>query len=170
MYIVLNIRNNVSLVNIIPLQLPCVVRKPNIVKIPLIPIISHKCAYFSRDIDKPITVNSEISNGIIYIHDLFPEKNKEQKLILLYKNSENDLEFTKPIITLEPNVKIQSVVNELKKKKKDEIINKSNYKIENKKKKTNNKNQTPNTNTQTTKKKKKTKKIKKKKKEKKDYE
>ena len=95
-----------------------------------IPIISHKCAYFSRDIDKPITVNSEISNGIIYIHDLFPEKNKEQKLILLYKNSENDQEFTKPIITLEPNVKIQSVVNELKKKKIDEIINKSDYKIE----------------------------------------
>ena len=95
-----------------------------------IPIISHKCAYFSRDIDKPITINSEISNGIIYIHDLFPEKNKEQKLILLYKNSENDQEFTKPIITLEPNVKIQSVVNELKKKKIDEIINKSDYKIE----------------------------------------
>ena len=38
---------------------------------------------FSRDIDKPITVNSEISNGIIYIHDLFPEKNKEQKWNLL---------------------------------------------------------------------------------------
>ena len=38
----LNIRNNVSLVNIIPLQLPCVVRKPNIVKIPLIPINSMK--------------------------------------------------------------------------------------------------------------------------------
>jgi hypothetical protein len=39
---VLNIKNNVSFVNIIPLQLPCVVRKPNIVKIPLIPINSMK--------------------------------------------------------------------------------------------------------------------------------
>lgn len=42
MYIVLNNKNKVSLVKIIPLQLPGVVLKPNIVNIPLIPINSIK--------------------------------------------------------------------------------------------------------------------------------
>ena len=82
-----------------------------------VPIISHKYAYFSCDFKRQITVNSEISKGIIYIHDLFPEKNKEQKLILLYKDTENNQEFAKAIITLEPNIKIRNVVNELRKKK-----------------------------------------------------
>ena len=95
-----------------------------------VPILSIKSAYFSCDCKRQMTVNSEISKGIIYIHDLFPEKNKEQKLILLYKDAENNQEFTKAIITLEPNIKIQNVVNELKKKKIDEILNRSDYNIE----------------------------------------
>ena len=39
-------------------------------------------------INKPITINSEISNGIIYIHDPVVDNFKEQKLILLYKENE----------------------------------------------------------------------------------
>ena len=95
-----------------------------------VPILSHQCAYFSKSIKKQITVNGQISNGVIYIHDLFPEKNKEQKLILFYKQPGNDQEFIKPIITLEPKVKIQDVVKKLKAKKIDEILNQSEYKIE----------------------------------------
>ena len=71
-----------------------------------IPILSHQCVYFGKAIEKSITVKSEISNGVIYIHDLFPVKNKEQKLILLYKDPSNNQEFIKPIITLNPNINI----------------------------------------------------------------
>ena len=95
-----------------------------------VPIISIKSAYFSCDCKRQMTVNSEISKGIIYIYDFFPEKNKEQKLTLLYKDAENEKEFTKAIITLEQNIKIQNVVKELRKKKIDEILNRSDYNIE----------------------------------------
>ncbi len=95
-----------------------------------VPILSHQCAYFSNLIKKKTTINAQIANGVIYIHDLFPEKNKEQKLILFYKDPENGQEFRKPIITLEPNVKIQEVVRKLKTKKIDEILNQHEYKIE----------------------------------------
>ena len=63
-----------------------------------VPILSHQCAYFSKYIIKQITVNAQISNGVIYIHDLFPAKNEEQKLILLYKDPEDNKEFMKNII------------------------------------------------------------------------
>ena len=33
-----------------------------------VPILSHQCAYFSKYIIKQITVNAQISNGVIYIH------------------------------------------------------------------------------------------------------
>ena len=95
-----------------------------------IPILSHQCAYFSKYIKKLMVVNAQISNGVIYIHDHFPEKNKEQKLILFYKDLEDNQEFIKSIITLEPNVKIQEVVKKLKTKKIDEILNQHEYKIE----------------------------------------
>ena len=49
------------------------------------PILAHQCAYFMKSIKEAIEINSEISNGIIYFLNPFPEKNKEQKLILLYK-------------------------------------------------------------------------------------
>ena len=95
-----------------------------------IPILSHQCTYFVKSIKKQITVNAQISNGVIYIHDPIPEKNKEKKLILLYKQSENDQDFIKPIITLEPKIKIQDVVKKLKTKKIDEILAQSEYKID----------------------------------------
>ena len=95
-----------------------------------IPIVSHQCTYFIKCIKKCITINAQISNGVIYIHNLFPPKNKEQKLILLYKDLEDNQEFKKFIITLEPNVKIQEVVKKLKTKKIDEILNQHEYKIE----------------------------------------
>ena len=95
-----------------------------------VPILSHQCTYFVKYIKKPITINAQISNGVIYIHDLYPEKNKEQKLILFFKDPENDQEFKKPIITLDQKEKIQEVVKKLKTKKIDEILNQSEFKIE----------------------------------------
>ena len=95
-----------------------------------IPILSYHCSYFSKYIKKQITIKAQISNGVIYIHDFFPPKNKEQKLILLYKDLEDNQEFIKPIITLKPNVKIQEVVKKLKTKKIDEILIQHEYIIE----------------------------------------
>ena len=95
-----------------------------------VPILSSQCTYFVKSIKKQITINAQISNGVIYIHDLYPEKNKEQKLILFFKDPENDQEFKRPIITLDPKEKIKEVVNKLKTKKIDEILNQSEYKIE----------------------------------------
>ena len=94
-----------------------------------IPILSIHSAYFTNSMISQITINSEISNGIIYIYDQFPEKDKERKLILLYRNPENEQEFIKPVITLEPKANIQNVVKELKKKKIDEILNERGYDI-----------------------------------------
>ena len=39
-----------------------------------VPILSHQSAYFAKSIKKQITINAQIANGVIYIHDLFPEK------------------------------------------------------------------------------------------------
>ena len=99
-----------------------------------IPLLSHKCVYFSSSIKAKFTINSEISKGIIFIHDLFPEKDKEQNLILLYKNLGKNKEFNKIIIKLEPKVNIRNVIKELKNKEIEEILNilnnkKYNYKI-----------------------------------------
>ena len=88
-----------------------------------IPLLSHKCAYFSYSIKGKFTINSEIYKGIIFIHDLFPEKDKEQNLILLYKNLGKNKEFNKIIVKLDPKVKIPNVVKELKNKEIEEILN-----------------------------------------------
>ena len=95
-----------------------------------IPILSNQCIYILKLINKPFTINSEISNGIIFIHDQFPDKDKEQKLILLYKNNPQSNDFIRPVITLESKVNIKNVVKELKKKKIDEIMKQTDYKIE----------------------------------------
>ena len=94
-----------------------------------VPIISHKCAYFSNSIKGKFTINSEISKGVIFIHDLFPDKNKEQKLILLYKEAGKNQDFIRPVITLDPKAKIQNVVKELKNKPINEILNKKEFNI-----------------------------------------
>ena len=94
-----------------------------------LPVLAHQCAYFMKSINSPITINSEISNGIIYIQNPFPEKNKEQKLILLNKNEYSD-DFIRHVITLEPNVKVKDVVKELKKKNINEIMNQKEFKLE----------------------------------------
>ena len=94
-----------------------------------IPILSHHFAYFIHNIDGVIQINSEISNGIIYIYDPFPEKNKEQKLILLYKQNEKSKNFNKTIITVEPEIKIRDKIRELSRKSIDEILNQNEYHI-----------------------------------------
>ena len=76
------------------------------------------------------TINSEISNGIIYIYNSIPEKNKEQKLILLYTESSESEYLIKLKITLEPEIKIKVIVKEFKKKNIDEILYQKEYKIE----------------------------------------
>ena len=93
------------------------------------PVLALQCTYFMKSIKSPITINSEISNGIIYIQNPFPEKDKEQKLILLNKNANSD-DFIRHAITFEPNVKVKDIVKELKKKNIDEIMNQKEYKLE----------------------------------------
>ena len=71
-----------------------------------LPVLSHLCGYFMNSINSPLTIKSEISNGVIYFQNQYPDKNKEQKLILLYKDKENSNDFIRPVITLEPNSKM----------------------------------------------------------------
>ena len=94
-----------------------------------LPVLAHQCAYFMKSINSPITINSEISNGIIYIQNPFPEKNKSQKLILLNRKENSD-DFIRHAITFEPNVKVKDVVKELKKKNINEIMNQKEFKLE----------------------------------------
>ena len=55
-----------------------------------IPVLASQCAYLVKSILDPVIIISKISNGIIYISNPFPERDKEQKLILLYKESEEN--------------------------------------------------------------------------------
>ena len=95
-----------------------------------IPKLPSFCPYFEKDMQKRISVNSQISNGVIYIYDMFPIKNEKQKLILLYNEKGINQEFTKLIFTFEPDVKIINVIKKLKKMKIDEILNQIEYKFE----------------------------------------
>ena len=94
-----------------------------------IPFLSSQCAYLMISILDPVTITSKISNGIIYISNPFPEKDKEQKLILLYKESEENKYFKKAIITLEPQINVKNFIKELSKKNIGEILNQKEYKI-----------------------------------------
>ena len=95
-----------------------------------VPILAHQCAYFAHAIKNKFQINSEIYNGIIFIHDPFPEKNKEQKLILLYKEEGKSNDFIRPVITLEPKENIKNVIKKLKDKKIEEILNQKEYKLD----------------------------------------
>ena len=95
-----------------------------------IPILANYCSYFMMFIICPLTITSEISNGIIYIHDPYKNRNEEQKLILLYKENKDNKEFSKAVITLEPSKNINNVIKELSKRNINEILNQSSYKIE----------------------------------------
>jgi len=95
-----------------------------------IPILSSQCAYLSHAIKNKFTINSEISNGIIFIHDQFPDKDKEKKLILLYKEEGKSNDFIRPVITLDPKENIKNVIKNLKNKKIEEILNQKEYKLD----------------------------------------
>ena len=84
---------------------------------------------FIKHINGVVSINSEISNGIIYIHEPVTNKNKEQKLILLYKDNEENLDFQGGIITLDPKDKIKDVIKNLSKKNINEIIQQKGLKI-----------------------------------------
>ena len=86
-----------------------------------VPVLALHSAYFSSYIDGQITINSEISKGIIYINEPFPEKNKEQKLILLYKENAQSKDFTKAIITFDAKTNLKNVIKDLTQKSIDEI-------------------------------------------------
>ena len=88
----------------------------------LIPVLAFYCTYFTNSINGQITINSEISKGIIYTYEPFPEKNQEQKLILLYKGKEQTKDFIKSIITLEAKANIKNVIKDLSTKTIDEIL------------------------------------------------
>ena len=87
-----------------------------------IPILASHSAYFSNAINGQITINSEISKGIIYISEQFPEKDKEQKLILLYKENEQSKDLSKAIITFQGKDNIKNIIKDLTQKNLDEIM------------------------------------------------
>ena len=87
-----------------------------------IPVLAIYCTYFTHSINGQITINSEISKSIIYTYEPFPEKNQEQKLILLYKEEEQNKDFIKSIITLEAKANIKNVIKDLSTKTIDEIL------------------------------------------------
>ena len=96
-----------------------------------IPIIDIHCTYFLSYIKNKFTVRGEISNGVIYIYDTFPEKNINEKLTLLYKEeNNNNNEFKRAIITLEKNIKKNEIINNLKKKNINEILSEKKYNIQ----------------------------------------
>ena len=96
-----------------------------------VPKLAFNSMFFTKSINGMITINSEISKGIIYIYEPFPEKNKEQKLILLYKGNEQNKDFKKSIITLSKDANIKNVVKDLSKKNIEEILNLKEYNIKN---------------------------------------
>ena len=96
-----------------------------------VPKLAFNSMFFTKSINGMITINSEISKGIIYIYEPFPEKNKEQKLILLYKGIEQNKDFKKSIITLPKDANIKNVIKDLSKKNIEEILNQKEYNIKN---------------------------------------
>ena len=96
-----------------------------------VPKLAFNSMFFTKSINGMITINSEISKGVIYIYEPFPEKNKEQKLILLYKGNEQNKDFKKSIITLPKDVNIKNVIKDLSKKNIEEILNQKEYNIKN---------------------------------------
>ena len=100
-------------------------------EINFVPKLAFNSMFFTKSINGMITINSEISKGIIYIYEPFPEKNKEQKLILLYKGNEQNKDFKKSIITLPKDANIKNVIKDLTKKNIEEILNQKEYNIKN---------------------------------------
>ena len=96
-----------------------------------VPKLAFNSMFFTKSINGMITINSEISKGVIYIYEPFPEKNKEQKLILLYKGNEQNKDFKKSIITLPKDANVKNVIKDLSKKNIYEILNQKEYNIKN---------------------------------------
>ena len=94
-------------------------------------ILSNFCTYFIPAINNIFTVTGGISNGIIYIHELFREIGKEKiKIILLFKKVIKN-EFIRYLIIHEPNINIKNVIKLLKRKNIEEFFdNKKEFKIE----------------------------------------
>ena len=96
-----------------------------------VPKLAFNSMFFTKSINGMITINSEISKGIIYIYEPFPEKNKEQKLILLYKGNDQNKDFKKSIITLPKDANVKNAIKDLSKKNIEEILNQKEYNIKN---------------------------------------
>ena len=96
-----------------------------------VPKLAFNSMFFTKSINGMITINSEISKGVIYIYEPFPEKNKEQKLILLYKGNDQNFDFKKSIITLPKDANVKNVIKDLSKKNIEEILNQKEYNIKN---------------------------------------
>ena len=94
-------------------------------------ILSNFCTYFIPAINNIFTVTGGISNGIIYIHELFREIGKEKiKIILLFKKVIKN-EFIRYLIIHEPNINIKNVIKLLKRKNIEEFFdNQKEFKIE----------------------------------------
>ena len=100
-----------------------------------IPILSNYSVYFSRIIKNSLTISGQISNKKIFIDNIYINKkllnlkNIERKLIILYKEY-GKKEYNRIIINIEIKENIKKIINELKNKKIEDIINLKKYKID----------------------------------------
>ena len=100
-----------------------------------IPILSNYSVYFSRIIKNSLTISGQISNKKIFIDNIYINKkllnlkNIERKLIILYKEY-GKKEYNRILINIELKENIKKIINELKNKKIEDIMNLKKYKMD----------------------------------------
>ena len=100
-----------------------------------IPILSNYSIYFSRIIKNSLTISGQISNKKIFIDNIYINKKLlnlkkiERKLIILYKEY-GKKEYNRIVIRIELKENIKKIINELKNKKIEDIMNLKKYKMD----------------------------------------
>ena len=91
-----------------------------------VPIINNLSFFFINYIKEEITASADISYGKIYIQEPFPEKdkNKDKKILVLFKEDEKDNEYKRYIITLERDANIKKLIKALNNITIEEFMNK----------------------------------------------
>ena len=95
------------------------------------PILDTLSFYFINHIKEKIKFSADISYGKIYIQDPFPakDKNKDKKILVLFKENEKDNEYKRYIITLEQDANIKNLIKAINLIKIEEFMKK--YKSDN---------------------------------------
>ena len=90
------------------------------------PIINNLSFFFINYIKEEITASADILYGKIYIQEPFPEKdkNKDKKILILFKEDEKDNEYKRYIITLERDANIKKLIKALNNITIEEFMNK----------------------------------------------